>query len=203
MTGGFARRCDLSGGVTPTINVTPLVDVVLVLLIIFMVVAPQLEKDIALDLPQIFNPDPDAKIAEPFKVSIPEAGEYYLDDEAYDLDRLIEHLSAERAIDPMRRLVVRADAGLKYKDVREFQNRVQEAGFPGMSFVVNQKHREGGSVMVSAKESAAAPGTTNDEGAAASASGMSESSMSSSGAGPEAAAGAMPGPGAAPAAGEN
>lgn len=157
MTSGFTRRSDLSGGVTPAINVTPLVDVVLVLLIIFMVVAPQLEKDIALDLPQIFNADPDAKTAEPFKVSIPQSGQYYLGDEVYDLDRLVEHLSAQRAIDPMRRLVVRADAGLKYKDVRDFQNRIREAGFPGMSFLVNEKHREGGSVMVSADSGVGAP----------------------------------------------
>ena len=150
MTGGFARKSAVDGGVTPTINVTPLVDVVLVLLIIFMVVAPQLDQDIALELPQIFNADPDVKTAEPFKVSIPKAGEYYLGDQAYDLDRLVEHLSAEHAVDPLRRLVIRADAGLKYKDVREFQNRVQQAGFPGMSFMVNQKHRAGGSVMVSA-----------------------------------------------------
>ena len=164
MTSGFTRKADLSGGVTPTINVTPLVDVVLVLLIIFMVVAPQLEKDIAVDLPQIFNADPDVKTAEPFKISIPKAGEYYLGDQAYDLDRLVEHLSAERGIDPMRRLVVRADAGLKYKDVRDFQNRVQQAGFPGMSFMVNEKHREGGSVMVSAQDAESAAVAPPPEG---------------------------------------
>ena len=43
-------------GVTPQMNVTPLVDVVLVLLIIFMVVAPRLDQDIAVELPGIFNP---------------------------------------------------------------------------------------------------------------------------------------------------
>ena len=42
-------------------NVTPLVDVVLVLLIIFMVVAPQLEQDVQVNLPGIFNPDPDVE----------------------------------------------------------------------------------------------------------------------------------------------
>ena len=46
---------------TPDINVTPLVDVVLVLLIIFMVVAPQMEQDVQVTLPGIFNPDPDVE----------------------------------------------------------------------------------------------------------------------------------------------
>lgn len=189
MTRGFARKVDPTGGVTPTINVTPLVDVVLVLLIIFMVVAPHLEKDIQLELPQIFNVDPDVKTAEPFKVSIPRAGEYYLDDQPYSLDELTELLAAERAVDPMRRLVVRADAGLRYGDVREFQQRMQQAGFPGMSLMVNQRHREGGSVMVSAT----VPG---GDGGAAGAEGAGDGG-SESGGEPAAAPGAAaaPGPG--------
>ena len=49
-----ARR---SGGLVPEMNVTPLVDVVLVLLIIFMVVTPQLEAGAAVELPAVVNPD--------------------------------------------------------------------------------------------------------------------------------------------------
>jgi len=129
--------------VRPDINVTPLVDVVLVLLIIFMVVAPRLDQDIAVELPGILNPDPDLKADEPFKVSVPKAGEFYINDRKYDLDRLIEYLSAEHALDPLRRLVLRGDARLKYKDVREFLARTQEVGFPGTSFMVGERHRSG------------------------------------------------------------
>jgi len=43
----------------------------------------------------------------------------------------------------MRRLVLRADARLKYKDVRTFLARTQEIGFPGTSFMVNERHRNG------------------------------------------------------------
>ena len=118
MTSGYTRRAATAPDVRPDINVTPLVDVVLVLLIIFMVVAPRLDQDVAVELPGIFNPDPDVKADEPFKVSVPQAGQYYIKDEKYDLDRLIDYLSAEHAVDPMRRLVLRADARLKFKDVR-------------------------------------------------------------------------------------
>ena len=64
----------------PTINVTPLVDVVLVLLIIFMVVAPRLDQDVQVDLPGIFNPDPDVDSGEPLKVHVTKAGEYHFNE---------------------------------------------------------------------------------------------------------------------------
>ena len=130
-------------GVRPTINVTPLVDVVLVLLIIFMVVVPRLDQDVQVDLPGIFNPDPDVKLADPFKVTIQKAGDFIVGSEHYDLDRLIEYLSAEHAVDPLRRLVLRADAGLKYGDVRAILARTQEVGFPGVSLLVGERHRAG------------------------------------------------------------
>ena len=121
----------------PDINVTPLVDVVLVLLIIFMVVIPQLDQDVQVDLPSIFNADPDVANGEPFKVHVKKAGEYHFKNVAYDLDGLINQLEAEHAANPQRRLVLRADATLRYGDTRTLQNRLREIGFPGMSFGVN------------------------------------------------------------------
>ena len=59
MRGASVGRRSPDSGVRPTINVTPLVDVVLVLLIIFMVVIPQLDQDVQVDLPSIFNADPE------------------------------------------------------------------------------------------------------------------------------------------------
>ena len=94
MTSGFQRRSAVLADVRPEINVTPLVDVVLVLLIIFMVVAPRLDQDLPVELPGIFNPDPDVKLADPFKLTIQKAGEFYVDEKPYDLDRVIEYLSA-------------------------------------------------------------------------------------------------------------
>src|SRR5260370_35559045 len=125
-------------------NGTPLVDVVLVLLIIFMVGAPRMDQDVAVELPGIFNPDPDQKLTvDPLKVTIAKAGEYHIDDKTYDLDGAIEFLSAEHALDPYRRLLLRADAKLKYGDVRAIFARTQEIGFPGMSLLVGERHRAG------------------------------------------------------------
>jgi biopolymer transport protein TolR len=126
------------------INVTPLVDVVLVLLIIFMVVAPRLEQDVQVNLPGIFNPDPEVESgADPLKVSVARAGEYYIDEQRYDLDGAIDWLSNAHAADPLRRLVLRADAKLGYGQVREIFARAQKVGFPGIALMVGEKHKPG------------------------------------------------------------
>lgn len=138
------RQPQRYGGIAapkPSINITPLVDVVLVLLIIFMVVAPKLDQDVSVTLPGVFNADPEAVVTAPLKVSIPTPDAYYYDGRVYDLDGLIAMLETAHATDPTRRLVLRADAGLPYGKVRELQRRVQEVGFPGLSFLVNERHR--------------------------------------------------------------
>ena len=123
-------------------NVTPLVDVVLVLLIIFMVVAPRLDQDVQVDLPGIFNPDPDVETsADPVKVSVAKVGEYYIDEHKYDLDGAIAELGAEHAADPLRRLVLRADAKLRYGDVRDLFARSQQVGFPGVALMVGERRK--------------------------------------------------------------
>jgi len=104
-----ARRTHISA-VRPDMNVTPLVDVVLVLLIIFMVVAPRLEQDVQVDLPSVFNADPDSEgTTSPVKVTVTRNGEYYIDNKRYGIDEAIDVLSSEHAADPLRRLILRGD----------------------------------------------------------------------------------------------
>jgi biopolymer transport protein ExbD/biopolymer transport protein TolR len=125
-------------------NVTPLVDVVLVLLIIFMVVAPRLEQDVQVELPSIFNPDPDVQAAaDPLKVTVAHAGEYYIGEQKYDLDGAMEELKTVHITEPQRRLVLRADAKLTYGQVRELFGRAQEVGFPGIALMVGARHKPG------------------------------------------------------------
>jgi biopolymer transport protein ExbD/biopolymer transport protein TolR len=127
-------------GVRPEINVTPLVDVVLVLLIIFMVVAPRLEQDVQVNLPGIFNPDPEVPaMADALKVTVARSGEYFIDNERYDLDVAVERLGSAHAADPLRRLILRADQDLPYGDVRElFGATREEGGLPGMALMVGE-----------------------------------------------------------------
>ena len=142
-TGSWRRRVRLDA-VRPDINVTPLVDVVLVLLIIFMVVTPALQQDVPLDLPGIFHPDPESQNAiDPIKVSIPRAGEYHLDGERYDVDGLVRELIDKHMSEPERRLVLRGDQKLRYAEVRVVMARIQQIGFPGVNFMVGERHRSG------------------------------------------------------------
>jgi biopolymer transport protein TolR len=130
-----------TAAITPSINVTPLVDVVLVLLIIFMVMTPKLDQDILVTLPSVFNADHDAVGAAPLTISAATVGEYFYEGRAYDLDGVIAMLETAHAADPNRRVVLRADAGLQYGSVRVLQRRLQEIGFPGLSFLVGERHR--------------------------------------------------------------
>jgi biopolymer transport protein ExbD/biopolymer transport protein TolR len=125
-------------------NVTPLVDVVLVLLIIFMVVAPKLDQDVPVNLPGIYNPDPEVESqVDPLKVSFAKTGEYHLNEQQYDLDGVIEALSEAHATEPTRRLVLRGDEKLTYGQVRELFGRAQKVGFPGIALMVGEKHQVG------------------------------------------------------------
>jgi biopolymer transport protein ExbD/biopolymer transport protein TolR len=154
------RRRSPADAVRPDINVTPLVDVVLVLLIIFMVVAPRMDQDVPVDLPGIFNPDPEVETSmDPVKLSVAKVGEYYIDDQKYDLDGAIAALATEHANEPLRRLVLRADAKLTYKDVREILARSQQVGFPGMSLMVGERHREPGKAQHA--DAGSTPATTD------------------------------------------
>src|SRR5689334_17331109 len=104
----------------PVMNVTPLVDVVLVLLIIFMVVIPMMEKDAPVTLPSIFNVDEDPKSkTDPYTLSITADGRLFFEQDELDPDHFKEALKAANDADIHRRLVLRADKTVKYEKVRE------------------------------------------------------------------------------------
>ncbi len=125
----------------PEINVTPLVDVVLVLLIIFMVIAPQLENGLRLDLPTVERPDksPKSKL-DPITVSVVETGEVYVDKDRFvDTPALEAHLRALRDEDSERRVVLKADNALAYKPMRDTFALVQKVGFSGVALAVSKR----------------------------------------------------------------
>lgn len=123
----------------PVMNVTPLVDVVLVLLIIFMVVVPMMEKSVSVELPSFFNVDSEAKSkTDPFTLSVTKTGEMYFEHDPLDDSSLHQKLSAALEREPGRRIVLRADRSARYGDVRKLFKTCQELGFPGISLRVNE-----------------------------------------------------------------
>jgi biopolymer transport protein ExbD len=120
-------------------NVTPLVDVVLVLLIIFMVVIPAMSKTAPVELPSLFNPDKEAKSkVDPFTLSLTSAGDLYFEQTKVSAERMIEVLREANQKEPARRLILRADRTAKYRVVRDLFKSCQEVGFPGVALKVNE-----------------------------------------------------------------
>jgi biopolymer transport protein ExbD/biopolymer transport protein TolR len=124
----------------PDINVTPLVDVVLVLLIIFMVIAPALEHGERVDLPAIFQPDKTQKSKlDPLTVTIGASGTLFLEKEQLELEALKGKLAEVHASEPERRVVVKGDATVPYDKIREVFGIVQKTGFPGCALMVSKR----------------------------------------------------------------
>ena len=116
------------------INVTPFVDVMLVLLIVFMVTAPLLTVGVEVDLPKTkagaINAD-----AAPLVVSITADGNLYLQEAAVDAEVLIPRLKAISNANPDVRIFVRGDQAVTYGDVLSVMGRIQAAGFEKVALV--------------------------------------------------------------------
>jgi TonB system transport protein ExbD (group 1) len=129
-----AKLAGPSGGKTveqnADINVTPFVDIMLVLLIIFMVAAPLATVSIRLDLPPpVPNADPNPE--EPVYVTIQESGSLFIADQQTTLETLPADVCAALGGGECReeRLFIRADAEVKYNSFMEVMNTLQENGF--------------------------------------------------------------------------
>lgn len=125
--------------VRPAMNVTPLVDVVLVLLIIFMVVLPNTDKGAAIEAPTIAHGQDDPEGPEPFALSIDRRGGMFLDTRALDDASLLQVLDEAHGSDPERKLLLRADRSVRYQRVRALFAMAQDVGFPGVMLRVNTR----------------------------------------------------------------
>ena len=116
------------------INVTPMVDVMLVLLVIFMVTAPLLTVGVPLDLPKTQA----AAITDrkpPVILSLNRIGEVFIGDERIDPGNLAERLSGLAAEDPTRIVYVRGDQTISYAQLMEALGMVNRAGFARVSLI--------------------------------------------------------------------
>ena len=132
------------GALKPEINITPLVDVVLVLLIIFMVVTPQMEAGASVVLPSIANPDKGNGALEPTTVTLTKDGRFFFEKEELEEEVLVDRLKALHQAKPDTRVVLKADTGLAYGRVRAMFKRCQELGFPGASLQVIDRANKAG-----------------------------------------------------------
>ncbi len=119
------------------INVTPMVDVMLVLLVIFMVTAPLLTVGVPIDLPKT-NAAPITGQDEPVVVSINAQGNVYLQDTEIPLENLVARLAAVTENKPDTRIFVRGDRSINYGRIMEVMSAINEAGFRRVALVAEQ-----------------------------------------------------------------
>lgn len=116
------------------INVTPFVDVMLVLLIVFMVAAPLMVQGVPVNLPKT-SATKIAQVRKPMVVTLAPDGSLYIRDEQVDRGRLVSRLMALRSDEGDNVVYVRADRSVPYGEVMEILGRVGETGYQRVSLL--------------------------------------------------------------------
>ncbi|MFL6437110.1 MAG: ExbD/TolR family protein [Terriglobales bacterium] len=125
------------------INITPLVDVVLVLLIIFMVMAPQMRKGPDVNLPNTAKPSNQGDERGRILISIDDGGHLWVNDQRVAREHFVEALQAAVGTERDPKVVVRGDAKLKFGEVRETMLALDQAGFRGVGLIAKRAGAEG------------------------------------------------------------
>lgn len=128
------------GGANSNINVTPLVDVVLVLLIIFMVVTPMLQKGKDVELPKAAKRDDSGgkKDSDPLFLSVTADGKMYLDQDEHDAENLKAMLELELLKNPKKKILLKGDSSLSYGEVKRVMKVAQDAKAKSISLAVQE-----------------------------------------------------------------
>ena len=122
------------------INVTPMVDVMLVLLVIFMITAPLMTSSVNVDLPKA-SASPITPEKDPITVSVAADSKVYLGNDGMDLGDLVARLQAQSQSDPDRRIYVRGDKDVPYGRMIEVMGTIKQGGFTKVALLV--EHTEG------------------------------------------------------------
>ncbi|TWB60984.1 cell division and transport-associated protein TolR [Rhizobium sp. ERR 922] len=131
------RRGGGRGGPIADINVTPLVDVMLVLLIIFMVAAPMMTSGVPIDLPQTQAGALNAQ-TQPITISIKADGQVFLQETQINVAEIADKLKAIATTGYNERIFVRGDGKAPYGVIADVMSRIQEAGYKNIGLVTQQ-----------------------------------------------------------------
>jgi biopolymer transport protein ExbD len=130
---------DSSGGPMSEINVTPLVDVMLVLLIIFMITAPLMSHRITVDLPTANPKISDNEPVEPMDLAVKPDGTLYLNDAEVTEAELKAQFAVAASKAPQPELQIRADKTTEYKVVKKILASAKEQGMVHVGFITTGK----------------------------------------------------------------
>jgi biopolymer transport protein TolR len=131
--------------VNSNINVTPMVDVMLVLLIIFMVITPMLQQGVTVDLPKAVNPKkmPDADKEDALMVAVMKDGSIFFDTQRMLPEELTQKVKDRLGNRTNREVFVKADARARYKSVVDVVDNVRSAGVDQLGLLTDQKKGPG------------------------------------------------------------
>jgi len=121
------------------INMTPLVDVMLVLLIIFIITVPVMKHAVNVDLPQATSQREQVK-PETVRLSVDASGAYYLNENRVSDEALPALLQAEAAKTPQPELHIRGDKAVRYERVAQAMAAAQQAGLHKIGFITEPRH---------------------------------------------------------------
>jgi len=127
-------------GAMADINMTPFIDVMLVLLIIFMVAAPLLSSGVPIDLPATKAGELNIE-KKPVSVAINDNGEIFLMDQKIDISKLVESVRAQSKDGVDERVYVRAAKSVPYGKVAEVMSDLTAAGFKKVALVTQQEKK--------------------------------------------------------------
>ncbi|HWR96744.1 MAG TPA: biopolymer transporter ExbD [Arenimonas sp.] len=131
----MAFASNSSGGPMADINVTPLVDVMLVLLIIFMITAPLMSHKVKVELPSAsLNKKPEILVP-PVTVAIKATGEVYWNDQLMNEALFEQNLAVTVARDPQPQVDIRADSNTKYSLIQKTVRTIRNSGMRKVGFV--------------------------------------------------------------------
>jgi biopolymer transport protein ExbD len=125
-------------GVKSDINVTPLVDVVLVLLIIFMVVTPMLQRGKDVKLPRAAKVEEEKKNTDPIIVSVTTEHRMYIESGEFTEDTFEDELHRKLMAKPGSKILLKGDTALEFEDVRKVMNLARKAGAKGIALGVEE-----------------------------------------------------------------
>jgi biopolymer transport protein ExbD len=114
------------GGPIADINVTPLIDGVLVLLVVFMVITPLLQSGLPVDLPQATQTTTVNDVGQYIVVSVTKEKGWWVEQEEVDETTMIEQINYEYQKNPSRSILVKADKNLTYREVRAVMDVLAE-----------------------------------------------------------------------------
>ena len=133
-----------TGRIQSAINVTPLVDVVLVLLIIFMVIAPQLQAGPDVLLPTTDQPPEKPENGQQIIVAINSSGQIWIDDRRVTAEQFPMSIREAAQDHTDRQVVIKGDARLTFGDVRHAMVLVERAGFKNVGLIAERRVSVGG-----------------------------------------------------------